>query len=58
MLEAIITFVEINVVWIAVGIFLLTISKIAFNIFNEHKKRKWEEKGFRGALPKIIHKTM
>ena len=56
MFEAIIAFLEINVFWVALVIFLLTLCNIAFDIFKERKIRKWAEKGFRGALPTVIHK--
>lgn len=58
MFESITSFVEVNVVWIAIGIFLLTICKIAFDIFKERETYKMAEKGFRGALPKVINRPM
>lgn len=58
MLEAITSFVEFNVIWFAIGAFLLTICKIAFDIFKERERHKMAEKGFRGALPKVIHRAM
>lgn len=55
MFESVSSFFEANAFWVFVGVFLLTMVKIAWDIFKRLETRKMAERGFRGAIPKIIN---
>lgn len=58
MLENISVSLTANIVWISLAVFILSLGKILFDIFRRRETRKMAAMGFRGALPKLINRSV